>query len=129
MDDGNAFGGHLAPAPQGAMARPDYMERTSKVYAIYESEMDTIKGWNEISTVAYSLAGSLGGFALSIWVQNNMSPAATDTGKVIVALGIPGSIILGIACAIVGWRFGRKREGALNRIKSESRAVPTAGVP
>lgn len=93
------------------------------MYAIYESEMDTIGSWNEISTIAYSIATSCVGFAISLWVQSNMASPATPAGEAIVAMGIPASLIFGVVAAIVGFRFGRRREAALGKIKSESRAV------
>lgn len=107
----------------GALAQSDYMQRTSKVYAIYESEMDTIGSWNEISTIAYSIATSCLGFAISLWVQSNMAASATPAGQAIVALGIPACVIFGVVAGIVGFRFGKRRETALGKIKSESRAV------
>ena len=99
------------------------------MYAIYESEMDSISGWNEISTVGYTLAGACASFAIGIWVQNCMDPTANPFGKALVTLGIPGGLFLGAVCALIAWRFGKKRDNELNRIKSESRAVqPSNGV-
>lgn len=107
----------------GAVARPAYMHRTSKVYAIYESEMDMISTLNTVCTAAFSAAGSFGSFAVGLYVSEKLAPVATADGKAIVALGVPGAVIIAIGCVIIGCIAWRKKGGTLDAIKSESRDV------
>lgn len=107
----------------GAVAQPSYMHRTSRVYAIYETEMDTISTLNTVCTAAFAAAGSFASFAVGLHVSNAISPAATADGKAIVTLGVPGAAIVAVLCALVGAVAWHKKGGTLTAIKSESRAV------
>lgn len=126
MTDGKqAFGGQLTPSPtNGAMLRPDYMARTSKVYAIYESEMDSLSVLNHVVTAFLALAASSLSFAGGLLITDNMSPVSTPVGKAIVALGVPGGIFFALVFALLAGLSYRKRGATLHAIKNESRQVP-----
>jgi hypothetical protein len=107
----------------GAVAQPTYMHRTSKVYAIYETEMDTISTLNSVCTAAFAAAGSFASFSVGLFVSDAISPAMTADGKAIVSLGVPSGFVIALVCIAIGIATWIKKGGTLTAIKSESRAV------
>lgn len=97
------------------------------MYAIYESEMNTLSTLNHVSTAAFSLSASFLSFAGGLIIQDKIAPATTAQGQAIVALGVPGGGVMALVCLAVGIYAWRKRGGTLEQIKNESRAVQTVG--
>lgn len=107
----------------GAVAQPAYMHRVSRVYAIYESEMQSISTLNVVATSAFALFGSFLSFAVGLSVADAMEPSATAQGRAIVALGVPVGLGLAAICLVVGVIAWRRKGGTLDAIRSESREL------
>ena len=75
-DSGTAFAGQLAPAAKGATLQPDYIARTPKVYAIYESEMESLSILNHVGTAFLALSGSSLSFVAGLCINNSLAPAS-----------------------------------------------------
>lgn len=99
------------------------MHRVSRVYAIYESEMQSISTLNVVATSAFALFGSLLSFAVGLSVADAMEPSTTAEGRAIVALGVPVGVGLAIICLIVGLIAWHRKGGTLDAIRSESREL------
>lgn len=108
-----------------SLLQPQFMQRRPNVYAIYETEMETLATWNQLGATAFTLAGSFLAFAVGLWVQAEMSDELTPLAQAMVALGIPASVLLAVVATTVGIFVQKKRGGTLAKIKSESRALPS----
>lgn len=112
----------------GAVARPTYMHRSSRVYAVYENELGQISTWNTLSTAFFSACTFCGSFALSLSVSDKMDPTSTPDGKAIVALGVPvGGCVAGLCLVLAIWALCKKG-GTLKTIRSESRECTPDGL-
>lgn len=94
--------------------------RRTRVYNVLEHEMDNLTTWNTISTSLVGIGSFLFSLAVTLWVENQLSPTASPAGEVMLVAGAPLALILAVVCYGLAMLFFRKRGGTLRRIKSES---------
>lgn len=110
----------LSVATQGATVRSLYVERDVKVYAIQESEVDSLSHFNTLATVSFSLATLFTSLPISLWANAAFSTELTPIGRIATFYLAPVGLILSGICCMSGIWALYKRSSTWSRIRSES---------
>ena len=111
------------PQHAGASFSHNYLRRTVTVYGVMEHEMDNLTTWNTLGSIFYSVSAFCVSFALTLYLEDQVSPERTPAGELLISGGVPFAILGGIVSFGLGVWFTWKRGGTLKRIKKESESI------
>lgn len=112
----------------GSYVNHNYVRRDVTVFGIMDSELDNIGTWNKFSSLMFALTGAGLSAAATLYFESHLSPEMTPAGEVLVVVGAPLCLAIGVGCLGLGIIFQWKRGSVLNRIKKESKEVPNPAV-
>lgn len=107
----------------GASVQPFYVQRTMKVYAINEHEVQTLSSLNAQATVFFSLGSFFLSAALGIWTNAAFATEPSAMSQVANMFIAPGCLVVAVAFMILGWVAMRSRNSTWQTIKNESSNV------
>ena len=107
----------------GASFTHNYLKRTVTVYGVMEHEMDNLTTWNTLGSVCYSVSAAFVSVALTLYIEDQVSPERTPAGDLLITGGIPVAIVLAVVAGCLGVFFTKQRGGTLRRIKEESEQI------
>ena len=116
-----------APAPPadpplqiGSSLVPLYVERKMKVYAVTESEVDSLSTRNAQATAFYSAGAFFLSASLSVWVNAVFYTDIPPAASVAKIYGAPLVLILAIVLFALGLHAAKSRKSTWEAIKRES---------
>jgi hypothetical protein len=115
--------GFVLEQSQGALFTTVPTRRNVRIYAIQESEMDTISVINALTTFFFSAGASLLTGVITLQLDLLIESNPTDTAKLAVKLLTWFATPLGIACICAAIFAVRRRRSMLERIKGETEVM------
>jgi len=108
---------------QGAVIQSVYVTRKSKVYALYDTEVETLSALSDDETTAYSVSSFLCAAAIGILTNFAFAEKLTPEGNLLSKVGAP---LLLVGSVFYLWRargFASRRKASWTRIKEESESA------
>src|SRR5258708_4114808 len=114
------------PLQVGSSVVPLYVERKMKVYAITDSEFESVSMLNAQTTIFSSIGLAILSAAGSIWANavfyTEAPPAAIVAQKYVAPFGV----LLALCFFLLAWRAVKSRKSTWERIKEESASQATS---
>jgi hypothetical protein len=112
--------GFSASTSVGATISNAYVGRQVKVYAVFETEVETLTSLNAQATVYFSVGSALLSFGVGIWTAALFTEKLSAEAAVATKVGVPILGLLAIASfglAVSAWY---KRKKTIDSIKQQS---------
>jgi len=90
------------------------------VYAIFDTEINTLGLMGFISNAAFSFAAGCASFSFALFMEKQVSPEATPAGEVLMIAGPWASGVLGVLSVAIGIWAWRNRGSTIQKIKDKS---------
>lgn len=106
---------------KGATVRTVYAERTMRVLAVFETEVDALSSLNTQSTVFSSFGSAALSFAIGIWTNAGFSEKLTPIGSAASMYVAPLFLAIGIMCfGVAAWAYWKRRKTLIDiRLQSK----------
>ena len=117
------------PSPQqghlqvGSSLQPLYVERRMKVYAITESEFNSLSTLNSQTTIFSSVGFAILSAGISIWINALFYTDVPAPAYVAMVYIAPATIVLALVFFYLALRASGARESSWVQIKNESGAT------
>ena len=108
---------------RGALLRTTHVERTVRVDAVQENELETVSLLNTSVTVCFSVGSALLLFAVGILADWAIEDSLTATGKVLVKVVTPICGVLAMGFYGAGVVLVHTRKTHWKRIRDESQEI------
>ncbi|MBB6013502.1 hypothetical protein HNR59_002891 [Aquamicrobium lusatiense] len=113
----------------GSIVVNDYVQRSVKVLAIHEHEVEHISFMNGLSAFCFSTMSAFASFAAATWVSASLQSTITPATQILTTVIGPGALILGVIVGILGFLVLRRRGSTLKTIKGQTITVVDPSTP
>jgi hypothetical protein len=111
---------NIASGSTGSSVQNVYVRRTVTVLAVYDHEVEHLAFMNTLSTVCFSVGSGLFFFALGAWANGMFAETLTARGEAMMAVVVPGCLVLAVLSFVGGGVALSRRGSTLNRVRDQS---------
>lgn len=104
----------------GSIVVNNYVQRTVRVLAIHEHEVDDISFMNGLSSACFAVMSGLGSFAISTWVNVAFQTQMSPTAEILSSVVSPIAFCIGLGFGVAGICALKRKKSTLATIKAQS---------
>jgi hypothetical protein len=113
---------------QGATFKPDYVERSPRMWAVGETDMKAIAGFQAEVTIYFSFGGFFTGTVVNIVLTSSSSTPLSEIGNFLLYRATWFLGALAVACFVAGFVANNRKTSLWEQIKSETKPKVTLDI-